>query len=64
MNTPPKLLAPCDLARLWSVTTEQILDLCRSGGLPHIRLNKRVIRIPAVDAAAYYAVRETRAKSG
>lgn len=54
-TTVPRLLAPCDLARLWSCSTRQILTLCREGKLPHIKLNSRVLRIPEIDAAAFYA---------
>lgn len=53
-DRPPRLLAPCELAALWSCSTRQILTLCREGKLPHIKLNDRVIRIPEVDAAVFY----------
>jgi hypothetical protein len=55
--TPPRLLAPCELAALWSCSTKQILTLCREGKLPHIRLNDRVIRISEVDAGVFYLSR-------
>ncbi len=60
---PPRLLAPCELAQLWSCSTDQILELCRSGRLPHLRLNARVIRIPEIDAGIFYLENATRSNS-
>jgi|GEM_PF-6326247 len=60
-TSPPRLLAPCELAALWSLSTKQILQLCRDGGLPHIRINDRVIRIPETDAGIYYLTRLNKA---
>jgi hypothetical protein len=59
----PKLLSPGELAALWSLSTKQILELCRSGRLPHIRINDRVIRISPTDAAVFYATNATRPNS-
>ena len=61
---PPRLLSPGELGLLWSMSTEQILELCRSGKLSHLKVNARVIRIPEVDAAIFYATAATQAKSG
>ena len=60
---PPKLVAPCELAALWSISTKQVLELCRSGRLPHVRINDRVIRIAPVDASAFYLTNATRPNS-
>jgi hypothetical protein len=51
---PPRLLSPGELAALWNLSTRQILDLCRSGRLPHLRVNDRVVRIDPEAAAKFY----------
>ncbi|MBC8008590.1 MAG: helix-turn-helix domain-containing protein [Burkholderiales bacterium] len=49
-----RALAPSELAAFWSVSTKTVYRAIRDG-LPVVRLNRRVIRINPVDAAAWYA---------
>jgi hypothetical protein len=59
---PPRLLSPGEVALLWSLSTKQVLELCRSGRLPHIRINNRVIRVSEVDAGVFYLTNATGGK--
>jgi excisionase family DNA binding protein len=60
----PTTYSPKELARFWSCSRKTILRAIESGDLVAIRLGPKTIRVTAVDAAAFYAMRSNLSPSG
>jgi excisionase family DNA binding protein len=59
-----KSYSPKTLAAFWGCSKKTILRAIESGDLVAIRLGQKTIRITAVDASAFYALRSNLSASG
>lgn len=59
-----KTYTPAGVAKFLGVSKKTILAAIKSGALPAVRYNERVIRITATDCAVWYAARGGKLKAG
>lgn len=60
MLSRKEVFSPGEVARLWDVPTRSVLRLIRTGQLPALRFNRRLIRISRADVEAFIASARAR----
>jgi excisionase family DNA binding protein len=62
MQTSTKWATPHQLSTRWGCSRATVLRAIKSGELPSLRLNKRVLRVNEADADALYTKKYSKLK--